>query len=84
MSVDLTAPAAPTVSHTPSHDTEAPTTRILGLCPKCEDWFDCDTWFDRSLPTPCCPSCGLGPAAIRYSRYESADGPHVTSELWLG
>lgn len=66
--------------------TATATTRILGLCPKCEDWFNCDTWFDRSQPMPCCARCGLSPATIRYACTDPAPPADArrTTELWLG
>ncbi len=59
---------------------------IWGHCPKCREWFACHTWFDRSVPTPTCPPCGLLPGALRYER---PDVPRdakqrIVSELWLG
>lgn len=65
---------------------QAPLLRIWGLCPKCSSWFDCDAWFDRSQPTPCCPRCALGPSTIRYehpARTEAVDHA-VSTEWWLG
>lgn len=59
---------------------------IWGQCPKCRSWFRCDTWFDRSVPTPSCPSCALLPGTLRYERVEAsqdADG-RVLSEMWIG
>lgn len=59
---------------------------IQGLCPKCRGWFDCEDWFDRGLPQPCCPGCGLGPIRLQY---QPAQGSTITvelttSELWIG
>lgn len=59
---------------------------IWGLCPKCRSWFRCDTWFDRSVPTPTCPSCALLPSALRYEQPGPTprNGQRVLSELWIG
>lgn len=60
--------------------------RIQGLCPKCRDWFDCDDWFDQSLPRPCCPDCGLGPTRVQYqpARGHIVDIQLAPSDLWIG
>lgn len=59
---------------------------LLGLCPKCDRWFACDEWFDRTVAVPCCSSCQLPPRKLVYtalSHSDSATG-EVGSEVWLG
>lgn len=60
---------------------------IWGQCPKCSIWFRCDTWFDRSVPTPTCQTCALSPGALRYDlldeQSDDADR-RLVSELWIG
>jgi hypothetical protein len=41
-------------------------TRIEGQCPRCDQWFDADDWFDAGSPVPCCPDCGMVPARLAY------------------
>lgn len=47
---------------------------IWGLCPKCDDWFRADDWFDTSVPIPTCPSCGMSPSRISYGSQPPARG----------
>jgi hypothetical protein len=37
---------------------------IWGRCPRCAAWFPCEGWFDRTVPEPTCPDCGVAPVAI--------------------
>lgn len=68
------------------HTAVEPDLHIQGLCLKCRVWFDCDDWFDQTVPQPCCPGCGLGPVSLQY---QPAHGSNDTiqlapSELWIG
>lgn len=60
--------------------------RIRGLCAKCGDWYRCDDWFDVSVPTPCCPACGLAPVKIECQRPDGVlvIGMDSASDIWLG
>lgn len=48
---------------------------IVGLCPKCHDWFLCDAYFDRTAPLPCCDSCRLPPVKLAYVGQASGRTP---------
>lgn len=69
------------MSASPGHDSA-----ILGLCPKCEGWFACDEWFDRTVPVPCCANCRLPPRKLVYTGPSPSMGVtgEVRSEVWLG
>lgn len=59
--------------------------RIWGRCRACTEWFPCDDWFDQSVPTPCCPTCGLDPVALRYQLDQPrSTSPHPATEVWIG
>jgi len=49
---------------------------IWGFCPRCDRWFACDGWHDRSRPEPACPTCAAAPTAIE-NRARPAGGFHV-------
>ncbi len=49
---------------------------IWGFCPRCDRWFACDSWHDRSRPEPACPTCS-GPATAIENRTRPAGGSHV-------
>lgn len=59
---------------------------ILGLCPKCDHWFPCDEWFDRTVPVPCCSDCQLPPRKLAYTGPSPSNGVTggVRSEISLG
>lgn len=40
------------------------TVEIWGLCRRCDLWFYCEGWLDKSAPAPTCPGCGSDPSAI--------------------
>lgn len=42
---------------------------IWGLCPKCDQWFRADDWFNTAVPLPTCPDCGMSPANISYGEH---------------
>lgn len=59
---------------------------ILGLCPKCDQWFACDEWFDRTVAVPCCSHCRLPPRKLVYTGPSPRAGVtgDVRREVWLG
>lgn len=65
---------------------DGPSLEIWDRCGKCAEWFECSSWYDPSVPTPCCPGCALAPSVISYVQSGvPPDGRRmVHSELWLG
>lgn len=59
----LTEPSA--IEHREVHSPAAtPPGIVVGQCPRCRRWFDCEDWFDAAQPLPRCLDCGLIPTRI--------------------
>lgn len=86
MKLTSTSTPAPVVAHPRQGHAAQPVMEIWGQCGKCRAWFGCDSWFDRTVPMPTCPTCALPPGALRYERSDLPPGSRdrVLSELWIG
>ncbi|MEX2622091.1 MAG: hypothetical protein WD250_17925 [Egibacteraceae bacterium] len=86
MKLKSTSTPAPAVAHSPQGRVDQPVVEIWGQCGKCRAWFGCDSWFDRTVPMPTCPTCAFPPGALRYERGDVPPGSRhrILSELWIG